>query len=78
MQNYFFSVELFINQDIKIIFWLGNIDRHIYALTENFDWYRFAIILVVQKESKCLSNKSQFVGNESERYSRRVVTFNII
>jgi len=69
VKNNRLSVELFINQNIKVIFWLSDIYRNINAVTEYFDGDRLAIVLIIQEESECLPHRAQFVGNESESNS---------
>jgi hypothetical protein len=78
VKNNLLSVELLINQNIEVIFWLSNKYRDINAVTEYFDGDRLAIVLIIQEKSECLPHRAQFVGNESESNSSRVIAFNII
>ncbi len=45
---------------------MGYVDGHIHTLTKDFNRNRITVILVIKKESECLSDRPKFIRNICE------------
>lgn len=64
IQNDFLTVELLVDQDVEVVLFFFNIDRHINAATcnRNRDWLR--VVLVLKEEGELLVDLVQLVGHK--------------
>ena len=66
MQDDLLSVELLIDQDIQIVLFLLDIDRHINTPTTDLDWDRLGVVLVLKEQCEVLIDLGELHWNEGE------------
>lgn len=72
-KDYLFSVELFIDENIEVIFLLFDIDGDIDAFPADGDRYRLCVVLVLEEECEVLEDRAQLVWNKGKLNLRRGV-----
>ena len=66
MEDDFLSVELLIHKNIEVVLLFLDIDWDIHTVSADFNWDRLRIVLILEEESKVLTDRSQFQWYEGE------------
>lgn len=77
IQDNFLTVELFVDQDVEVVFFLFNVDRYINTAPCNRDWDRLRVVLVLKEEGELLVDLVQLVGHKRELNLSAGVSFDL-
>lgn len=69
------SIELLINQDIKIVLLLFDIDWYINALPSHCEWNWLGVVLIFKKDGKLLKATGQLVWDKCKLNFRLGISF---
>jgi hypothetical protein len=64
VQDDFFTIKLFVDEYVEVVFFFFNIDWDIHTAPPNRDRDRLCVVLVFKKERKPLLNPVQFVRHK--------------
>ena len=70
VQDDLLSVELLVYQNIQIVLFLLNIDRHIDTPTTDLDWDGLGVVLVLKEQCEVLIDLGELHWDECELYLR--------
>lgn len=77
MQNYFFTIELVVNEYLHVVLLLGNINRNVNTTTFDFDRNGLGVVLVFKEKRELLIDAGQLDRHERKLDFGAGITINL-